>query len=468
MSTILILIFLILFLVLAFKRLDLAVLTTIVALPTYLIRFMIGPIPTTLLEIMILIVFGVWFLFVGQPWKNFKNFKNTKLKKINYPFYLEIILVLIIACASVFTAHLSNSAFGIFKAYFFEPILFFIVLVNIFKNKTDYRKIIWTLSVSAFFVSVLAIFQRITGLLIANPFWANEATRRAVSFFGYPNAVGLYLGPIMILVLGLLFSQATQKSWPSAFLRFTIIISVLAIFSASSFGALVGLTIAIWLGLIIFNKKTRIIILVITVLFGLVVLSVPRIRDPLISKITMQDLSGQIRLRQWTETKLMLMNGKLLSGAGLSGYQVAVAPYHQDGLFFNADKLTHFDERLRNSSVLRAKYWQPVEIYMYPHNIFLNFWTELGLLGMLLFTWIIIKYLYLSAKLFKATKDKNTKIILLSLFSAMIVIIIHGLVDVPYFKNDLSVIFWLLIAILGIINLNELEIYENDSAKINR
>ena len=38
----------------------------------------------------------------------------------------------------------------------------------------------------------------------------------------------------------------------------------------------------------------------------------------------------------------------------------------------------------------------------------------------------------------------------------MTVIIIHGLVDVPYFKNDLAVMFWALLAIMGIISL-ELE-----------
>ena len=37
-----------------------------------------------------------------------------------------------------------------------------------------------------------------------------------------------------------------------------------------------------------------------------------------------------------------------------------------------------------------------------------------------------------------------------SLFS---VIIIHGIVDVPYFKNDLAIIFWVLLAILSIFNL---------------
>jgi hypothetical protein len=35
--------------------------------------------------------------------------------------------------------------------------------------------------------------------------------------------------------------------------------------------------------------------------------------------------------------------------------------------------------------------------------------------------------------------------------AAMVAIIIYGLVDVPYFKNDLSVLFW---TILGLAEIN--------------
>jgi hypothetical protein len=36
----------------------------------------------------------------------------------------------------------------------------------------------------------------------------------------------------------------------------------------------------------------------------------------------------------------------------------------------------------------------------------------------------------------------------------MIAIVIHGLVDVPYFKNDLAAMFWLMIALMGVCSLN--------------
>ncbi|MFH0951082.1 MAG: hypothetical protein V1765_01245, partial [bacterium] len=86
---------------------------------------------------------------------------------------------------------------------------------------------------------------------------------------------------------------------------------------------------------------------------------------------------------------------------------------------------------------------------LYPHNILLNFWTELGLLGMLLFVWLIVKYLVLTLRQLIA-KQNDSRYLTLGLLGAMITIIIHGLVDVPYFKNDLAIIFWLLLVLLGI------------------
>ena len=37
------------------------------------------------------------------------------------------------------------------------------------------------------------------------------------------------------------------------------------------------------------------------------------------------------------------------------------------------------------------------------------------------------------------------------LMATMVALLVHGLVDVPYFKNDLSVLFWLIVGSLIIL-----------------
>jgi O-antigen ligase len=167
------------------------------------------------------------------------------------------------------------------------------------------------------------------------------------------------------------------------------------------------------------------------------------------SKLYLQDKSGQIRLAQWSETwKMMSEERLLISGAGLSNYQKSVKPYHQEGIFIKDYNDSKWLNKVMFNNEFRKKSWQPLEIYLYPHNIFLNFWVELGLLGLVVYLIITIKFF---SKLLILLKKKYTnKLLNLGLLASMTTIIVHGLVDVPYFKNDLSILFWLLLSLLSI------------------
>ena len=110
-----------------------------------------------------------------------------------------------------------------------------------------------------------------------------------------------------------------------------------------------------------------------------------------------------------------LLNDKFITGSGLNGYQLDYKEYKT---------CLNFE-------------------YQYPHNLLLTFWTELGLVGMLTFLWVSYVFIRMSVR----GKDK---ILSLGLVSALVYTFIHGLVDVPYFKNDLSVIFWILLVLVVI------------------
>ena len=529
-------VFIAFFIFLSIKRLDWSLMLLFFLLPSYLIRFNFV-VPFTLLEVMILIVFLTWFFKNGrQVLKNLKNkFSGRKIVS-DYPFKWEMIFLLVISFAAVGVAGITNEALGIWKAYFFEPLLLYIVVVNVFGRPTppllratsqgaDYSpplqggvgdlsaealakeeirggvsKIIWPLALSALAVSLFAIYQKFTGQFISNPLWAAEATRRVTSIFGYPNAVGLYVESIIFLSLGFLLaviarngvtrqsqvdlnkqefsknnidSNQSEILTPGAKATFrndkikigalllSIIFSVLAIVFAKSVGAVLGVAAGLIVFLLLYGKKVRLVTLAIIIITSIGIVSYQPLRHQALKYVTLNDFSGQVRKSQWKETWQMLSDSKIITGVGLSGYQKAVAPFHVPGIFVkdfddpDAQRKLVFNEAYRNA------HWQPLEIYLYPHNIFLNFWTELGLLGMALFIWVIAKFFYLGFKQLNCVIPANAGIhasgknefIVSALISAMTAIVVHGLVDVPYFKNDLAALFWLLMAMMSILYL---------------
>ncbi|MDI3496571.1 MAG: hypothetical protein PWQ35_592 [Patescibacteria group bacterium] len=447
---------LILFTFIAFFRLDKAVLLIILLLPSYLLRFHILSIPFTFLEAMILISFIFWFLKTTKLKIN--NWLKTRKERTPYPFAKEIIIILIAAFISSLITVFNPASLGILKAYFFEPIMLYILLLNTLPGKSGRDKIINTLALSALITALFAILQKYTGLFIFNEFWQATETRRVVSWFGYPNAVGLFLAPIVMLIAGQLASLKKTKNkkyyFSIIFFSLTIISSLLAIYFARSEGALIALLASAFIFIFFSGRAGKIISSTSFILLVFAILFIPQLKTLTINKLTLQDLSGEIRKQQWRETMMTLTGKSFILGNGLSNYQTTVAPFHQEGIFFNRDKIENFHSVLYGNAELRAKYWQPVEIYIYPHNIVLNFWSELGLLGLLGFLILIIKFLIKSFLLF----IKNNNFLALGLFSSMLVIIIHGLVDVPYFKNDLAALFFIILSLLASLILDQKKI----------
>ncbi|NIP32652.1 O-antigen ligase family protein [Candidatus Saccharibacteria bacterium] len=298
---------------------------------------------------------------------------------------------------------------GIWKAYFIEPIFFFFIIISTLKTRKDWLMIFRALCFSGLVIAAFAIVQKFTGFAIPEA-WACE--RRVTSVFGFPNAVGLYLAPIIILSFSLLYDYLKSKAWLwSAFYALVFFASIVAIIFSKTEAA----WIAVGCGLFIFclfKKELRILAIVIAVAIILIIGLTPEYREPVMEKLLLKDWSGHVRLTIWQESWEMLKT-KPVFGAGLSGYPLAMIPFH------------------------KASY---IEIFQYPHNFVLNFWTEIGILG-------LIAWLWLSAKAFKYGLQNWQKEFSLIIVGFVTVIIIHGLVDVPYLKNDLAMMYWLFLGL---------------------
>jgi len=406
------LIYFIFFTLITWQRFSYGVFLLFLLLPTYLLRFSIGPLPTTVLEGMI------WIVCIVGLIKHARHIEESviTLFRKHTLFTVGTLLFLIATTISVFTATDLRAAAGEWKAFYIEPFLLFLILLfakDTLKIKAD---ILLPLMLSGIATSLLAIYQHFTGWMVPWAFWGNGASYRVTTWYGYPNATALFLAPLIVIAMALVwqrFSREEKEDWGVGHVEQMIVfvssgvlllLGPLAIVYAKSTGGLIGIVAGVGM-LLILNKKTRWISIAIGVISLLGLLSIPSLHI-IREEVFFQDRSGQIRLSMWQDT-LHLLQDRPLLGAGLASYDERIVPYHT------------------------TVNGEGVEIFHHPHNIFLTMYVNTGLLGLIGFVLMIIGMFFSIGKRYGYW---------LLVCVALVTFIVTGLVDSPYIKNDLSVI----------------------------
>ncbi len=372
--------------------------------PAYVIRWHIWFYPTTLLENTIWVsvaVFVVEFLRSREPivWRS--------------PFMLPALLFILAGAIAVVAAPNRTSGLGLFRAYILEPIAFAVVLTNVVRTPRRAALIAGGLAAGATVAGLANSYVVLSGLIQHT---YDVALTPPVVIYSTANAVALYVVPITAVAISLaLYGSSPIERWGgAAFVAIGTIVTALS-FSRGGYLALA----AVVLGAVLLHRR-RLLMLGVAVL-GLAGLAlIPPIRHRIL--IETQNVYGntiQSRLDLWTAA-VKLIEHRPLFGAGLSGFQQMSAPYY-----------THF-HTLAN--------------FIDPHNIVLNFWVETGLLGLIAFTWIMVVGFQVA---WRGWRQGYTgwRAYHLGVLLALVAVVVHGMVDVPYFKNDLSLLFWTLIGL---------------------
>lgn len=385
----------------------------VLCLPTYVIRFSFYSIPTTFFEIVLLL----FFLYASALLIQKKNRSLVQSALQQYPlFYCWGALFIIIGGIAVFFAPNFLAALGIYKAYIVEPVLFAAISLVIIRSQKDVVFLCTALSLSAFFIAVTAIIQYVTGIGIPEP-WNLFPDRRATSIYGYPNAVGLFLTPILCILTSIVLFEKNLSQKTTQWYLVVVLLSFFALFASRSDAGIVT-SIATIIILLFFTRFRYAAILIFVLLFLCIALL-----SPLQEILFFQDVSGDVRRTLFVSTFSGLLQ-EPVTGAGLAAFP-------------------EFYDRYREPA--------HQELLEYAHNSVLDFWAQLGLAGLL---WYLATYIGIGIFLIHSLQRKIYKNAHL-IGTFLCVYGIYGLVDVPYFKNDLSILFWFFLALL--INKNKKE-----------
>lgn len=374
-------------------------------LPTYLIRFDIIGIPTTLLELIIYAIFLYGLVNLGY----------CQMLKVKKRVWLIVGILLIATAVSVYISPLKSAALGQFKAFFIDPILVFWLIICYLEPK-DFKWTIYSLALSSLFVSIYNIVQFLMHHITAD--------NRVVGIFGYsPNYVALYLTPITVLLIGYGIVLWQKKKYTTAIISGVIIlINLIGLYLTGSRSGYLATAAGIIFFLILnFWSKIKAkpyLKIGLFVFLSILVLGSAYAFRPNFNATTGRVVSSNnIRWQIW-QTSIEMIKSHPVLGIGLGNYQNVFSNLTKDRVNF-----PEFISPLALSS----------------HNVFLMFYLTTGLFGFLAFIWLLI-FFYRAG--FSQFKNDWSKI----LMAAMTALVLQGLVDTPYFKNDLSLIFWLIFA----------------------
>lgn len=364
-------------------------------------RWRYGFYPTTLLEHAIAVTAVA---FIVETWR-----ARAQLTW-RTPFTIATVMFILAGTISVFTAPSRVAALGLYRAYIIEPIIFAFILMHAVTSARRAVVVLGGLAIAGIAVCVPNSVIVLQALLTHT---YDVIQTPPVVIYTTANALALFIGPL-IAIASALALHARDRYIRVGSIVFLLVAVPGMVLSFSRGGYLAMAAVVVGLAL---SHRRRVWLLAGAAGAGILVALIP----PVFHRIAVefQNTNGTTffgragRIELWTATLKMLREHPLF-GAGLSGFADRIGP------FWNADHPERFID---------------------PHNIVLNFWVEMGVVGMIAFAWIMVAAFRVTWRGWREASGE-WRTIELALLLALVAVVVHGLVDVPYFKNDLSLLFW--------------------------
>ena len=123
-----------------------ALIVTFGALPLYVVRWHYGPLPTTLLETLIILTVVT---YVVARWREGRRLP------LRTPYDIPIVLLLLAGAISVLVPQDHRAALGLYRAYFLEPVAIFYVTADLLRREEDMRRAVASFAIGSSLFALL-------------------------------------------------------------------------------------------------------------------------------------------------------------------------------------------------------------------------------------------------------------------------------------------------------------------------
>jgi len=348
---------------------------------------------------------------------------EPRIANLDWP----VLAFVAVSALSLLTARNTGVAQREFRVVILESALFYLLVSR--AQRGDGKPLsLWPLMdglvLGALAVSAVGLWQLATGQGRVDV----EGVWRVRAFYGSPNNLGLYLDRIVPLLGAVMaYGRTRWRRWAYGLLMIPIGLACIVTFSKGAL--LLGLPAAVlFLGLAgslaggsMKRRRPLVIALAFLLVAGLAMMPLFH-TERFAGLFDFTQGTSFIRLRLWRGAVNMALDHPWL-GVGLD----------------------NFLYEYRTRYVLPAA-WEELNL-SHPHNVVLDFWTRLGLLGLAVGLWLMVAGFRAGWRAWRRTANADRRALLLGLLASLVATAAHGLIDNSIFLVDLAFIFMLTLGI---------------------
>ncbi|MEL6405885.1 MAG: O-antigen ligase family protein [Chloroflexota bacterium] len=376
-------------------------------------------------EMLLLITFGAWLLRTFVMWGKARQMTTTAFSTIRLHWHAldgMIGLWVLLGVIAVFGSEIRGLALTELRVLFIEPALFYMMLRSCQPDWRLIRQFVWVLIGSAVLVAMIGIVLYVQGEGIIT---AEGGARRLASVYGSPNNVGLLMGRVIPFVLA--FVSLRKDSLRYVYSGVLILLLITVALTQSVGALLIGVPVGIVTVLLLVYRQKAIPYVIGLIVVGLVATAgLTQVSTRFASLLDLSTGTNFIRIRVWESTLEILQDNPVM-GLGLDQFLYVFSDaYVRPDAIFDPD-LSH------------------------PHNIVLDFWIRLGVLGvgwLGLFMWLMIRDISCRLSHFQVARDGYA--VYVGMVGALVAVFAHGMIDNSIYVIDLAFIFVFLVAILTV------------------
>jgi O-antigen ligase len=336
---------------------------------------------------------------------------------------LAVLFFVVVSGLSLAVSENFGVSFYELRTVIVGPVILYLLVREATLDEVGLLRLVDALVVGAVIVSLVGLYQ----YFVSGDVITAEGVRRVRAVYGSPNNLGLYLGRLVPILVA--FGFFGRARWRSLGYLAACAPVVLCLYLTHSRGAwLLGVPAGLlFLGLM---RGRRALLAAVGAVVGAFLALVPlagaeRIR----SLFDLSGGTGFLRIKLWEATLAMIRDHPLF-GVGLDNFLYQYPRY------------------------MLPEAWEEPDL-SHPHNILLDWWTRLGILGVAALIWLLAGFFRRGLRLYRSLEDGELRVLILGLMASMVDFLAHGLIDNSYFLVDLALVFFLSLGIVRRVELGD-------------